>query len=218
MTPYYSEDGIVIYHGDAREVLPQVSAFGTMVTDPPYGIGHSSNKPCAPWRGRQIANDESTAVRDEVLGLWDGPAIVFGTCRAPVPPIPIRGILVWDKGGQVAGLGDLTFPWKHSWEHIYVSGQGFVGHRDNGVLRFNGIGPFGAAVHQHEKPVALMRALVGKCPPLGDIVDPFMGSGTTLRAAKDLGRRAIGVDLEERYCELAAKRLAQGVLDLGLTP
>ncbi len=147
--------------------------------------------------------------------MWAGkPALVFGTCRVTRPPIPIRAVLVWDKGGHV-GMGDLSLPWKQNWEHIYVSGTGFIGQRGTGVLRFNALAPWaGEYSHPHEKPVELMRELIGKCAPLAEIVDPFMGSGTTLRAAKDLGRKAIGIEIEERYCEIAARRCSQEVLDL----
>jgi site-specific DNA-methyltransferase (adenine-specific) len=69
------------------------------------------------------------------------------------------------------------------------------------------------SMHPNQKPIALMRWCIEKCPP-GTVLDPYMGSGTTIRAAKDLGRKAIGIEIEERYCEIAAKRLAQGVLDL----
>ncbi len=212
--PYFEEDGIVIYHGDCREV-DAWQAAEVLVTDPPYGIAHSSNKSGAPLRGEQIANDLSTEVRDEVVNAWgDRPAIVFGTCKAPPLTATTRAVLVWDKGGHV-GMGDLSLPWKQNWEHVYICGQGFAGRRNSGVLRYNAIAPWaGELTHPHEKPVELLRDLIGKCPP-GLIADPFMGSGTTLRAAKDLGRRAVGVEVEERYCEIAAKRLAQGVLDFG---
>jgi DNA modification methylase len=217
LTPYYEDGSVTIYHGDSREILPALADLDcVLVTDPPYGIAHSSNRPGAPLRGEQIANDESTAVRDEILELWGArPAIVFGSCRVPAPPIAVRATLVWDKGGHV-GMGDLSLPWKQNWEHIYVSGPGFVGRRDTGVLRFNALAPWaGAYTHPHEKPVELMRALVGKCPPLARVLDPFMGSGTTLRAAKDLGRSAIGIETSERYCEIAATRCAQEVFDFG---
>jgi DNA modification methylase len=221
MTPYYDADGITIYHGDCRELLAWDIAGGVMVTDPPYGIAHSSNRPGAPRRGATIEGDDSTAVRDEVLSIWNGrPAIVFGTCKATAPSIPLRATLVWDKGGHV-GMGDLKLPWKQNWEHIYISGPGFAGRRNTGVLRFNALAPWaGTITHPHEKPVELLRELISKCPPLATVVDPFMGSGSTLRAAKDMGRAAIGVELEERYCEVAANRLAQGVqgaLDFGGT-
>jgi site-specific DNA-methyltransferase (adenine-specific) len=210
--PYYERAGVTIYHGDAREVLPFLVA-DVLVTDPPYGIDHASNKPGAPRRRHAIVGDHDTTVRDAVLAWWAArPALVFGTCRA-APPAGARAILVWDKGGHV-GMGDLALPWKQNWEHIYVLGRGFAGRRGSGVLRYLALWPAaGVIAHPHEKPVPLLRDLIGKCPP-GAVLDPFCGSGTTLRAAMDLGRRAIGVEVEERYCELAARRLDQDVLPL----
>jgi DNA modification methylase len=112
-------------------------------------------------------------------------------------------------------MGALDIPWRPSWEAICVLGIGFTGKRSHGVLRHSlpTLAPE-RQYHPTSKPVQLLQALISKCPPLADVVDPFMGSGTTLRAAKDLGRTAIGVELEERYCEIAAKRLSQGVLEL----
>lgn len=213
MKPYYEDEAVTLYHGNCLEVTAWLDA-DVVVTDPPYGIAHSSNKPGAPRRGVQIANDESAATRDAALALWTGPAVIFGTCRSPVPPFPIRAVLVWDKGGHV-GMGDLSLPWKQNWEHIYVSGSGFYGRRGSGVLRVNALPPWaGKFQHPHEKPLGLLQLLIDKCPP-GVVADPFAGTGTTLVAAKSQGRRAVGVELEERYCEVAAKRLAQDVLDFG---
>jgi hypothetical protein len=215
VTPYYDDGTCVIYHGDCRDLFPVWDLAGAvMVTDPPYGVdlrsawGGAAHGDCA------IANDGDTLARDEVLSLWgERPAIVFGSWKRP-RPVNTRAVLVWDKGGH-AGMGDLSFPWKPNFEDIYVLGAGFAGARTTSVLQHY-IHPKFNAERQHptEKPVELMRALVVKCPPLAEVVDPFMGSGTTLRAAKDLGRKAIGVEVEERYCEIAAKRLAQEVLAL----
>ena len=216
--PYYQDGRVTLYHGDCLSILPTLPDAGcVLVTDPPYGISHSSNRLGASLRGTQIANDATTAIRDAVLATWhDRPAIVFGSCRVARPPIPIRATLVWDKGGHV-GMGDLDLPWKQNWEHIYISGPGFIGRRGTGVLRFNAIAPWaGEYSHPHEKPIELMRELVGKCAPLATILDPFAGSGTTLRAAKDLGRHTIGIEIEERFCEIAALRCAQEVLDLAI--
>lgn len=112
-------------------------------------------------------------------------------------------------------MGDLTLPWKPNWEEIYVLGTGFAGARTSGVLSGYHVPANEAAgrTHPHEKPLSLMRELVSKCPA-GSVVDPFAGSGTTLRAAADLGRRAIGFEIEERYCERIAKRLSQQAFDL----
>lgn len=215
MKPYYDEDGVTIYHGDAREVLAAIHA-DVMVTDPPYGMQHRSGRALAGTFGDcAIDGDSDTAVRDEVLAMWAPlPALVFGRWSVP-RPVGTRMVLTWDKG-DFLGMGDLSLPWKPSTEEVYVIGTGFVGHRGGSVLRFQGIGPYqqarGERVHPTQKPVEVMRALIEKCAPLADIVDPFMGSGTTLRAAKDCGRRAIGIEIDEAYCEVAAKRLAQGVL------
>jgi len=121
-------------------------------------------------------------------------------------------VLVWDTKGAL-GMGDLSLPWKPSHQELYVIGSGFSGPRTSDVLCFPPVQSMAAngRVHPHQKPVDLLQALVAKCPP-GVVADPFMGSGSTLVAAKALGRRAIGVEVDESYCEVAAKRCAQGVL------
>ena len=217
MKPYYQDDAVTIYHGDCREILPEIEA-DVLVTDPPYGIAYSSQQ-AGRFQGERIANDDDTTLRDQVLAAWHGPAVVFGSWKRPRPS-EVRAVLTWDKGEGV-GMGDLALPWRPNTEEIYVIGSGWVGHRGSSVLRDtsvvswtgNGRGP--RRLHPNEKPVPLLRGLMEKAPP-GTILDPFMGSGTTLRAAKDLGRRAIGIEIEERYCEIAAKRCAQEVLDLGM--
>ena len=214
--PYYQDEAVTIYHGDCREILPLVKA-DVLVTDPPYGISHSSNhatgSSTAPWLRTEIRGDGGIELRDAVLSEWCGPALVFGTWKVK-PPIGARTALVWDKG-PASGMGDLSLPWKLSWEMIYVCGDGFVGARDVGVISNKWVvsrASMGRA-HPNEKPVELLAYLLSKCP-LGTVLDPFAGSGTTLRAAKDLGRKAIGIEIEERYCEIAARRCAQEVMDL----
>lgn len=207
MRPYYQDEYVTIYHGDCREILPVLPVgAAVMVTDPPYGMAYRSG-----WTDRSVAGDEDTSARDAVLAWWNGrPAAVFGRWNLPRPD-GVRCRLVWDKGDW-PGMGDLAFPWGPSDEEIYIIGDGWAGRREGTILRCRRIG--GNGVHPTEKPVALMEAIIRKAPA-GTVLDPFMGSGTTLVAAKNLGRRAIGIEIEERYCEIAAQRLAQGVLDLG---
>ena len=111
-------------------------------------------------------------------------------------------------------MGDLTFPWGNSDEEIYVLGDGFKGKRSANVLVHAKPPVNGRDAHPTPKPVSLMERLIEKCPP-GTIADPFAGSGATLLAARNLGRKAIGVELEEKYCEIIAKRLDQQVIDFG---
>jgi hypothetical protein len=216
--PYYQDDHVTIYHGDSSEVEAWLTG-DVMVTDPPYGIGYRSNqhgarRETSATAGRpvSIANDEDTTTRDLALSAWgERPALVFGTWKRP-RPAATRHVITWLKGDHL-GMGDLSVPWRPNTEEIYVLGSGFSGHRGTSVLDYPGPVSWASRGrwHQHEKPVDLMRDLLAKCPP-GTVADPFMGSGSTLRAAKDLGRQAIGVELDERYCEIAARRMGQEVL------
>jgi DNA modification methylase len=212
VTPYYSDDLVTIYHGDCREWMPDADV---LVTDPPYGIDYASNRGGKFLRST-VENDRTTAARDEVLDRWSGPALVFGSWKHPRPP-RTRHVLVWEKGDHV-GMGDLSLPWRPNVEEIYVLGSGFVGYRGTSVLRHLAPSPnFTLPQFRHhptEKPYTLMVDLIAKCDPVWTVLDPFMGSGTTLVAAKLLDRRAIGIEIEERYCEIAAKRCSQDVLGL----
>lgn len=209
--PYYHDDLVTLWHGDALEVPGWLQA-DVMVCDPPYGIAYSSNAQRQTSTPRSIAGDHDTRLRDRALRDWrDLPALVFGTWRIE-RPAATRQVLIWDTKGAL-GMGAMDLPWKPSHQEIYVLGHGFTGRRTTDVLRYPPVQSlaYNGRQHPHEKPIGLMQALIDKCPP-GTIADPFAGSGSTLVAAKQLGRRAIGVELEERYCEIAARRLAQDTL------
>ena len=206
MKPYYEDDLVTLWHGDCREVDAWLEA-DVLVTDPPYGIDYRSNRTKSEVVARAIANDKDTTTRDAALDAWGTrPRIVFGS-----PGIAdIEGVrLVWHKPGS--GMGDLSMPWKPDYEFMYARGAGFSGNRDTSILTYPLRVFRGDLTHPHQKPVELLEALLAKCPP-GTIADPFSGSGATLRAAKNVGRRAIGVELEERYCEQIARLLGQDTL------
>ena len=209
--PYYQDDHVTLYHGDCLELAHLWTVADVLVTDPPYGMAYDSGR--VKGRSTKIIGDTTLDARDEMMQAWgDGPALIFGTWRQS-RPTAARHVLIWDKGDD-PGTGDLSMPWGNSHEEIYVLGRGFHGKRGPAVLRCAKPPVNNRDGHPTPKPVALMQTLIAKCPP-GTIADPFAGSGSTLVAAKALGRRAIGVELEERYCEIAARRLAQDVLDFG---
>lgn len=215
--PYFEDgNGIVLYHADCRDILPYWKyPEAVMVTDPPYGISFRSGMNGGFGESR-IAGDESADLRDWALSwLGDRPAVVFGSWKV-ARPANTRHVLIWDKGEHV-GMGDLEFPWKPNAEEIYVLGKGFSGRRSGSVIRYHAIAGTVAVTqgrhHPTEKPRSLMRDLIAKCPP-GLIVDPFAGSGTTLLAARDLGRAALGIELREDHCATAVERLRQQVLPL----
>lgn len=204
--PYYIDPLVTLWHGDCREHLDWLAA-DVLFTDPPYGIAYRSGSrrdTLAP----SIAGDLDTTVRDDALTRWGGvrPALVFGTWRIP-RPAGTHTRLIWDTKGAL-GMGDLTIPWKPSDQEIYALGRGFIGRRDSNVITCAPVQSMsrGGRQHPHEKPVALLAALIGKCPP-GVLADPFAGSGSLGVAAKMLGRPAVLVELDERYCEITARRL-----------
>jgi DNA modification methylase len=213
-TPYYQDENMTIYHGDCREIMPELD-FDVIVSDPPYGTESSEGNPQGGYGRRQnrtvkgftIANDVGTETRDAMLSMVTGlPICLFGSPRQPDPPMPIVDRLVWNKTRPGMNGG----PWRYMHETIYVT-EGFVRVDDSATSVITEFPT--ASEHLHAKPIGLMLRLVAAAPP-GVILDPFMGSGTTLRAAKDLGRQAIGIELDEKYCEMAADRMAQEVLDL----
>ena len=217
MTPYYADEWVNLYHGDCLEVAAWLEA-DVLVTDPPYGMAFDSGH--VPGRTpRPIAGDDTTATRDAAREAWGDtrPWLMFGTWRQPRP----RGtqqVLVWDKTDGVGpGMGDLGAAFGTSHEEIYLGGAWRKqSARRGSVLRTsyamgNPSGLVARMGHPTPKPVDLMSVLLQSSS--GTIADPFAGSGSTLVAAKALGRKAIGVELEERYCEIAARRLAQDVLD-----
>ena len=217
MKPYYSDNLVTLFHGDCLEVAEWLTA-DVLVTDPPYGTQFSTDNPKGGYGRRQnaglgpegfvIANDGTTETRDAALALWgDRPALVFGSPRLPDPPGDWADRLVWDKKRPGMNGG----PWRYRHESIYVT-AGFVRTSDAAVSILTAFPEQGD--HIHGKPLALMETLVAAAPP-GVIADPFAGSCTTLVAAHHLGRQAIGVEIDERYCELLATRLSQGTFDFG---
>lgn len=210
MTPYYADESVTLHLGDCREVMAWLDA-DVLVTDPPYGIGYSTNHG-GQFTGSMIAGDADESLRDGTLALWDDrPAVVFGSFKQRPYGQPHPMPLIFDKGEDI-GMGDLSWPWRPSYELAWVYGTGWSGTRRSAVLRYRVLpGNFTHRDHPTQKPVALFEDIITKAPP-GVIADPFAGSGSTLVAARNLGRRAIGVEIDERYCEAAARRLAQGVL------
>ena len=216
MEPYYKDDFVTLYNADCREVLGQLEPVDLVLTDPPYGIDFVSGRSGQQGKSR-IVNDQDVSLRDEVLlqARYRG-AFVFGSPRIEKPK-GWKVCLIWHKGDHV-GMGNLTLPWKPNFEEIYVLGEGFKGQRTSSVVHFLAIAGTVSSVkgrigrmHPTEKPLDLLRYLIGKTDAV-TILDPFAGSGTTLVAAKQLGLKAIGVEIEEKYCRIAVERLRQNSL------
>jgi hypothetical protein len=213
--PYYEDDLVTLYHGDCREVTAWLDA-DVLVTDPPYGIAWSKRHGDARLgtRNRIVTTNIIAGDRDDILTMWGKrPSITFGSWRMPRPE-GVRALLIWHKEGAFSGPTNAAFFTNH--EEIYVVGEAawrksapplrsVLTTSEHRSQASRDIG------HPTPKPIGVMEALIDRCPP-GVIADPFAGSGATLFAARNLGHRSIGVEIDERYCEVAARRLAQDTL------
>jgi site-specific DNA-methyltransferase (adenine-specific) len=217
-TPYYADDHVTLYHGDCLDVAEWLTA-DVLVTDPPYGRGwrQGALKRSKLDAHAGIANDHDTGARDAALAMWGNrPAVVFGDLMLS-PPRGTVQTLVYRKPSNAGTRGAMA-GFRRDVEAIYLMGKWPTGLGGSTSIiatteasQGNPSSPQGRYEHPHAKPLDIMGSLILACPP-GVIADPFAGAGSTLVAARNLGRQAIGVELEERYCETVAKRLAQGVL------
>jgi site-specific DNA-methyltransferase (adenine-specific) len=241
VTPYYEQDGITIYHGDCLDVLPTLSGFAGVITDPPYSSGGAFRGDRTVSTVAKYVNSETAAYRPEFAGdsrdqrsflawsmLWlnasrqaCGPGASL-CCFIDWRQLPTmtdavqaggwtwRNLATWWKPGCRMQKGRFSA----SAEYVIYATHGPA--LDGNASRQN---VFSCGVdrdrqHIAQKPLEVMKWVTSVVPITGSrlILDPFMGSGRTLEAAKAVGFGAVGIESDERYCEIAAKRLAQGVL------
>lgn len=248
MKPYYEADGVTIYHGDCREVLPEIGGVDAVVTDPPYSSGgmyrsdravptsakyqisHETNRSYAAFAGdnrdqrsfeKWVDSWASLCLSIVPSGGGIGVFIDWRNVACVVDAIQVagwvyRGLTPWYKGSD---LRPNKGWFRRNVEFIVWGSAGplLTGSRATGDCwdgMFNARVNDGNKQHQTAKPVELLQQMLSVRPEWGVYLDPFMGSGTTLVAAKNLNRKAIGIEIEERYCEIAAERLAQTVMEL----
>jgi site-specific DNA-methyltransferase (adenine-specific) len=211
MTPYYQDGLVTLYHGDCRDILPTLD-FDVIVTDPPYGMAyrHGARK-----GGVHLGFDDRFIVGDDepfdpaFLIALGKPSVLFGANHYADRLPPSRGWLVWDKrdGTPSNDQSDAELAWTNILTVARVFSARWSGAHRTGREQMDG------RQHVNQKPVALMAWVLGFVPA-GTVLDPFAGSGSTLVAAKELGRRSIGIEVDEEHCDTAARRLSQEVLGL----
>lgn len=212
MTPYYEQAGVTIYHGDCRDILEEweglrTHPFDLLLTDPPYGIwGHdavSRHDAANGWAQYGALEWDKEPVDAQTLGrciaaCWQ--ACVWGGNYFSLPPT--SGWLVWDKGQREFSLADGELAWTSEQRALRI-----FSYARGSALR-------DGKQHPTQKPQALIAWCFSQFPKARTVFDPFLGSGTTLVEAKRIGLVGVGVEREERYCEIAANRLRQDALPL----
>lgn len=236
MKPYYDHGGIVIYHGDSREILPGFDRVDHVICDPPYECEAHTMQMRVKREGG-VMEVEPLSFGPMTPELRDLIALESGrlSARWVLAFCQIEGAPVWRQSFESAGLiYKRTCLWikpdgmpQYTGDRPGMGYEAFVAMHPEGRSKWNGGGRHGVFIvnkggetggepnsHPTQKPHKLMTLLVNLFTDPGELIlDPFMGSGTTLYAAKQLGRRAIGVELEEKHCETAALRLSQEVMD-----
>jgi DNA modification methylase len=210
--PYYTAEGVTIYHGDCRQLLPLIAPCDLLLTDPPYGIKTSPNG--SHWQDGKKRFDAvewdneppPMWLLEEAISLCRQ-QIIFGGNYFRLPPSSCW--LVWNKDNGASRFADAELAWTNltkavrMWTYKRHGGCEPMKQSDEGKH------------HPSQKPLSVISWAIQQASDVQTILDPWMGSGTTLCAARDLGLSAIGIEREEKYCEIAAKRLAQGILSLG---
>jgi DNA modification methylase len=229
VTPYYDDGTCTIYHGDALDILPTLTASTAhaVITDPPYVIGAVSAGNMASkaggWGDMMNSALWFTTWYRQINRILHSTGSFWSFCNWRSLPVvmraasdarmPITSMLVWDK--QWIGPGG-TQGLRPSYEMVALMAQPSFALPDRGTpdIWRHKVGSYKEHGHPAEKPEPLVRRIVLACEmtPCSLVIDPFMGSGTSILAAKNAGMRSIGIEVEERYCEIAVRRLAQGSL------
>lgn len=218
-TPYHQEEAVTIYHGDCRQIMPLLGKFDLLMADPPYAIGESSKKVASRQRkdggnSASLANQKDYGVfnwDEELVPEWAitlarsicQKQIIFGGNYYDLPPC--KGPLVWDKENGDNDFADGELAWNNLGSALRIKR-----HMWNGMLRKGQE----ERSHPTQKPLDVIQWCISLAGDITTILDPWAGSGTTGHAAKNLGKKAVLIEREERYCEIAAKRLSQEVLAL----
>lgn len=212
MTPYYQDEWATIYHGDSVGMLPELkdNDIKLVLSDPPYGINHPTDYRRRGRSGLAQCSDYAPVAGDDKpfdpTPWLEWPAILWGANYFAHRLPPASGWMVWDKE-RPANLDQSTA--ELAWTSM-VKGVRVFRHLWHGMMRAS---ERKENYHPTQKPSALMAWCLGhRWVPEGLVLDPYMGAGPVLVAAKAAGRKAIGIEIEEKYCEIAANRLRQGVL------
>ena len=239
MSVYYADESVTLYHGDSRDVLPEMTRgqVDLLLTDPPYGMGYGGDTAGGAGSHNVAADGVRQGVRVirqvlfEAAPLLKSDAHLMMFCHWQSWPdfydamsgyATMRNALIWHKAA--GSTGNILANYIRDYEVILYAARGARNIAGEGkysaILTGYPTVPPRQRVHPTEKPVGLLRHLISRhCPPEGLVLDPFVGGGSTLIAAKETGRRAVGVEMDEAHCEAAAKRLAacdaQGFLDFG---
>ena len=240
--PYYQDESVTLYNASCDEVLPSLTGVSLVLTSPPYNLsgdghqiaGHEFDALTNGYAtyGDSMSHSDYVAWQHEVVsGCWsalkDNGAILYNhkpiargnAVKLPLDLIPealpLRQVIIWDRGSGFNRNGAHYCP-THEWILLVAKESFRLRNRSvDDVWRV----PFESGKkndHPAPFPLALARIAIDSASSAGDLIlDPFAGSGTTLVAAKQLGRRAVGIELDESYCEVIARRLDQGVLDFG---